>query len=163
MKYREKLGYIALGGVLMLVGMLTTSWFSPLGAQNENISAGHIEAESITCERINIDRDGTPGTIFLWASDYGAVFSLTNYVLTDDATLKKEQFLISAPLKKTTDLQMSFLKDDKDQCGMGIIGGQGEMYIKRDGDGIYWVDASQGLKPIDRIQRYKSLEKLLGK
>ena len=84
-------------------------------------------------------------------------------MLTDDATLKKEQFLISAPLKKTTDLQMSFLKDDKDQCGMGIIGGQGEMYINRDGDGIYWVDASQGLKPIDRIQRYKSLEKLLGK
>ena len=32
MKYREKLGYIALGGLLMLVGMLAAS-LTPLTAQ----------------------------------------------------------------------------------------------------------------------------------
>ena len=37
MKYREKLGFITLGGFLMLVGMLAASWLSPLGAQNEEV------------------------------------------------------------------------------------------------------------------------------
>ena len=34
MKYREKLGYIALGGFLMLVGMLAAGLTSPIGAVN---------------------------------------------------------------------------------------------------------------------------------
>ena len=47
MKYREKLGYIILGGVLMLVGMLTAGLFSPLGAQEEavDLNVGILPAQ----------------------------------------------------------------------------------------------------------------------
>ena len=50
MKYREKLGYITLGGVLMLVGMLTAGLFSPLGAQSQ--SDGYFD--KITCRRLEV-------------------------------------------------------------------------------------------------------------
>ena len=54
-KYREKLGYIALGGILMLVGMLAARVVSPLGAQTEVRDAVF---ESVTCRRIwVIDED----------------------------------------------------------------------------------------------------------
>ena len=50
-KYREKLGYIALGGVLMLIGMLAAGLFSPLGAQNEVRDA---EFGTIICRELNV-------------------------------------------------------------------------------------------------------------
>ena len=56
MKYREKLGYIGLGGFLMLIGMLAAGLFSPLGAHNEVRDA---EFGEITCRRIRVvDSDG---------------------------------------------------------------------------------------------------------
>ena len=46
MKYREKLGYIALGGLLMLVGMLAAS-LTPLTAQRESVG-------EITCTGLRV-------------------------------------------------------------------------------------------------------------
>lgn len=70
MKYREKLGYIALGGVLMLVGMLTASWCLPLGAQNEAI------IEEIICKRIRVVNEyGTTG-IVLDTTERGGLIDL---------------------------------------------------------------------------------------
>ena len=51
MKYREKLGYIALGGFLMLVGMLTAALFAPLGAQNEKAD---LNVRDITCRSLKV-------------------------------------------------------------------------------------------------------------
>ena len=50
MKYREKLGYIALGGFLMLVGMLTAELFSPLGAKNQ--PDGYFR--NVTCTQLTV-------------------------------------------------------------------------------------------------------------
>ncbi|MDE0043432.1 MAG: hypothetical protein OXT74_15440 [Candidatus Poribacteria bacterium] len=82
MKYREKLGYIALGGVLMLIGMLAAALFSPMGAQNEVKDA---EFETIICRELKVvrpdgrtavsisfghcDISGDVGSIY--AGDYG--------------------------------------------------------------------------------------------
>ena len=57
MKYREKLGYIALGAVLMLIGMLAAGLFSPLEAQNE---AKDAEFGTITCRKLVVRYDGSP-------------------------------------------------------------------------------------------------------
>ena len=55
-QHREKLGYIALGGVLMLVGMLTAVLFSPIGAQSES----NANFDTITCRQLDVmGRDGT--------------------------------------------------------------------------------------------------------
>ncbi len=57
MKYREKLGYIALGGILMLVGMLAAGLFSPLGAQqNRWVELGNVTCTSLTV----VDKSGAP-------------------------------------------------------------------------------------------------------
>lgn len=57
MKYREKLGYIALGGFLMLVGMLAAGSFLPLGAQ----SGSDIYYRKISCGALEVVRpDGMP-------------------------------------------------------------------------------------------------------
>ena len=53
MKYREKLGYMILGGVWMLVGMLATALFSPLGAQT---GVRDAEFGTITCRRLVVER-----------------------------------------------------------------------------------------------------------
>ena len=50
MKYREKLGYIALGGFLMLVGMLAAGSFLPLGAQSES----DVRFGKITCTALEM-------------------------------------------------------------------------------------------------------------
>ena len=51
MKYREKLGYIALGGFLMLVGMLAAGLTSPIGAFN---NAPDAVFRTITCEKVRV-------------------------------------------------------------------------------------------------------------
>ena len=56
MKYREKLGYIALGGFLMLVGMLAAGLSSPIGAFNNPPDAVF---GTITCEKVRVlDSEG---------------------------------------------------------------------------------------------------------
>ena len=50
MKYREKLGYIILGAILMLVGMLAAGLFLPLGAQSQ--SDGNFG--KITCTELEV-------------------------------------------------------------------------------------------------------------
>ena len=56
MKYREKLGYIALGGVLMLVGMLAAGLSSPIGAVN---NAPDAVFGTITCRELKVvEADG---------------------------------------------------------------------------------------------------------
>ena len=51
MRYREKVGYIALGGLLMLVGMLATN-LTPVGARLDNFGI-------ITCEELRVVDDLT--------------------------------------------------------------------------------------------------------
>ena len=59
MKYREKLGYIALGGFLMLVGMLAAGLTSPSGAFN---NAPDAVFGTITCREIKVvDAEGELG------------------------------------------------------------------------------------------------------
>ena len=56
MKYREKLGYIALGGFLMLIGVLAAGLFSPLEAAEQP----DVNFRKITCTELNVvRRDGT--------------------------------------------------------------------------------------------------------
>ena len=55
MKYREKLGYIALGGFLMLVGMLAAGLTSPIGAVNNPPDAVF---GTITCDEVRVRRCG---------------------------------------------------------------------------------------------------------
>ena len=58
MKYREKSGYIALGGVLMLTGMLTAGLFSPLGAKNH--PDGYFR--KVTCTQLTVVSPGLDET-----------------------------------------------------------------------------------------------------
>ena len=67
MQYREKLGYIALGGVLMLIGMLGAGVMLTLGAQDEkaNLNVGQITCTGLTVVNekrtsvmLNGDKDG---------------------------------------------------------------------------------------------------------
>ena len=51
MKYREKLGYIALGGVLMLIGMLGAGVRLPLGAEDEKVD---LNVGQITCTGLTV-------------------------------------------------------------------------------------------------------------
>ena len=61
MRYGEKLGYIVLGAILMLVGMLTAGLFSPLGAQNEVVD---LNVGEITCTGLKVvDERGNAGII----------------------------------------------------------------------------------------------------
>ena len=53
MQYREKLGYIALGGGLMLIGVLAAGSFTPLGGQNEEAVASF---ETIVCRKLVVER-----------------------------------------------------------------------------------------------------------
>ena len=56
MKYREKLGYIAVGGVLMLVGMLAAN-LTPLTAQRDTFG-------EITCTGLKVvDSEGRDGVV----------------------------------------------------------------------------------------------------
>lgn len=64
MKYREKLGYIALGGFMMLVGMSAAGLFSQIGAEKEVQDA---DFGTITCRELlvghNIDSEADIGAI----------------------------------------------------------------------------------------------------
>lgn len=76
MKYREKLGYIALGGFLMLVGMLAAGLFTPLRAQNDLRDA---EFGTITCREIKVvDADGKIGASMGISEDGGIVSVIGN-------------------------------------------------------------------------------------
>ena len=56
MKYREKLGYMALGGLLMLVGMLAAN-LTPLTAQRDSFG-------EITCTGLRVvDSEGRDGVV----------------------------------------------------------------------------------------------------
>ena len=87
MKYREKLGYIALGGFLMLVGMLTAGLFAPLGAQNE---VRDTEFGTITCRHIDVvDEEGnlrvmlgtigTKGLVSVLGKDFRVVAEMNSH------------------------------------------------------------------------------------
>ena len=61
MRYREKLTYIALGGTLVLVGMVAGGLFSPLGAQSQrDVSFGKI-----TCTELVV-ADNIPHGSQVW-------------------------------------------------------------------------------------------------
>ena len=68
MKYREKLGYIVLGGVLMLVGMLAAGLFSPLGTQSR--SKGNFDM--ITCRMLRVEGSNGIGRVVLAAFEDNA-------------------------------------------------------------------------------------------
>lgn len=88
MKYREKLGYIALGGFLMLVGMLVAGLFSPLRAQNEVRDA---EFGTITCRRLLVEyndvatTDITPAYISIsFGEEGGTILSASSVEVLDE-------------------------------------------------------------------------------
>ena len=67
MKYREKFGYIALGGVLMLIGVLAAGTFAPLVAQSQS----DANFGKITCRQLEVvDAGGIPR---VWVKGHGAV------------------------------------------------------------------------------------------
>ena len=78
MKYREKLGYIALGGVLMLIGMLTAGLFSPLGAKNHpdgyfrKVTCTQLTVVSPDLDETNLD-DRTEGVVIAVADTGGYI------------------------------------------------------------------------------------------
>ncbi len=51
MQYREKLGYIALGGCLVLIGMLAAGSLAPLKAQKEAVD---LNVGKITCASLKV-------------------------------------------------------------------------------------------------------------
>ena len=70
MQYREKLGYIALGGFLMLVGMLAAGLLSPIGAHIYD--SPDAEFGKITCREIEVvDSEGYPLAIIGTESGFG--------------------------------------------------------------------------------------------
>ncbi len=71
MKYREKLGYVAFGGSLMLIGMLSAGLFSPLGAQSESDD----NFGKITCTELEIRKDGELA-MSLEATKHGGTIAL---------------------------------------------------------------------------------------
>ena len=72
MKYREKLGYIALGGGLMLVGVLAAGLFSPLGAQSKS----DVSFGKITCTELEVaDPDGTKA-VRIFAHEHGGIVQM---------------------------------------------------------------------------------------
>lgn len=73
MKLRNKLSYIALGGLLMLIGMLASSIFIPsLVAERDRF--GHVECTSLTVvgggDVVVVGKDGKSGVI-LRVDEYG--------------------------------------------------------------------------------------------
>ena len=57
MKYRGKLGYIALGGVLMLIGVLAVEALLPQVAQSQS----YANFDKITCRQLEVvDAEGIP-------------------------------------------------------------------------------------------------------
>ena len=72
MKYREKLGYIALGGFLMLVGMLAAGVMLPLGAQSARVD---MDFGKITCTKLAVvDADGKEGVSLSNSRRGGEIF-----------------------------------------------------------------------------------------
>ncbi len=70
MRYREKLGYMVLGGILMLVGMLAAGLFSPLGAQTES----DVTFGKVTCGELKVmDRYGRTAVVIKPYSHGGMV------------------------------------------------------------------------------------------
>ena len=71
MKYREKLGYIALGGFLMLVGMLAAGLSSPIEAVNNPPDAVF---GTITCDEVRVrGADGYASVVINSEEDGGSV------------------------------------------------------------------------------------------
>ena len=69
MKYREKLGYIALGGALMLVGILAVGLYSPLGAQSKIQMDGHFG--TIFCTHLKVIDTGGKAMVDLGVDEDG--------------------------------------------------------------------------------------------
>lgn len=68
MKYREKLGYVALGGVLMLVGMLAAGLTSPIEAVN---NAPDAQFGKITCTEIRVLGANGNSSVFINSEAHG--------------------------------------------------------------------------------------------
>ena len=72
MKYREKLGYIALGGLLMLVGMLAAS-LTPLTAQRESVGeitcTGLRVVNSEGREKVWLNSNSLGGNVYIYGQE----------------------------------------------------------------------------------------------
>ena len=85
MKYRHKLGYIAIGGLLMLIGMMATSVFLPnLVAQRSDSQMGNTEGdeehvttfETVMCNKLMVVDGLGRLAVLLDANDNGGAASL---------------------------------------------------------------------------------------
>ena len=70
MKYREKLGYIALGGFLMLASMLMEGVMLPLGAQDEKAD---LNVGQITCTGLTVASENRASVMLIGDKDGGFV------------------------------------------------------------------------------------------
>ena len=69
-RYREKLGYMVLGGVLVLVGMFATGLFALIGAQIES----DVTFGKVTCRELKVmDRYGRTAVVIKPYSHGGMV------------------------------------------------------------------------------------------
>ena len=74
MKFSHKFGYISLGGLLMLIGMIASSVFMPnLFAQKDKF--GEIECTALTV----VDADGIPSVSIAGRGNGGSVIILRNW------------------------------------------------------------------------------------
>ena len=82
MNYRQKLGYLALGGVLMLIGMVTATTLIPsLIAQDNPDLIGEMDSAAfneLTCNKLTVvDENGNPGGL-LFIDENGGTVTVVN-------------------------------------------------------------------------------------
>ena len=131
MKYREKLGYIIVGGVLMLVGMLTAGLFSPLGSQSQ--SDGNFG--KITCMELEVVSPNGTVAVSLSSNpfigpDMGGHVAVNSFGVTVHDEDGKSQ--ASMHIGKHGGSVAVFCKDRKSQASMyvnehgGLVGAFGK-------------------------------------
>ncbi len=145
MKCREKLGYIALGGILMLVGMMTAN-LTPLTAQKDTFG-------KITCTGLNVvNPDGTTA-VELSIAKHGGTVAVRGKDGKIAAAMTIEEYggtvVVSGKDRKST----AGMNINEDGGNVAVSGKQGKstagMGITFGGGAVFVQDRYGGLKILD--------------
>ena len=135
MKYREKLGYIVLGGVLMLVGMLAVN-LTPLTAQKDTFGR-------ITCTGLKVVNPDRTTAVELSIADHGGTVVVRGKDGKIAAAMTIEEYggtvVVRGKDRKST-AGMNINEDGgnvavagkhgKSTAGMGIAFGGGAVFVQ---------------------------------